>query len=121
MAGNISKLDQALIDLIEAFSEVEEKIDAKFRDDEDAFQTAIVEAIETSVEAAIEETEFSTSSFATLLSSISEALESLDPSAFDEEEEEESEGEATYDIDDDDIDIDDDDDEDADDDDSDDE
>ncbi len=106
--GTHSKLDQALIDLMEAFAEAEEKMEAKFGDDEDAFTNAMVETLETSIEGALEETDMSTSGFATFLSCLSEALEQLDPGAFEEDEEEEDDDDSAYEADDD-VEIDDDD------------
>lgn len=107
--GSNSKLDQALIDLMEAFVEIEEKMASKFGDEEDSFTNALVETLETSIEGALEETDMSTSGFATFLSCLSEALEQLDPGAFEEDEEEEDEEEGSYEVDDDDVDIDEDD------------
>ena len=102
-----SKLDQALIDLIEAYTELEAELDKKFADDEESYAAALIETIETSVEAAIEDQDASTGSFASLLSSMTEALEQLDPSAFEGGEEEDDDDE--YEADDDDVDLDDDD------------
>lgn len=103
-----SKLDQALIDLIEAYTELEAELDKKFADDEESYAAALIETIETSVEAAIEDQDASTGSFASLLSSMTEALEQLDPSAF-EGGEEEDDDDDEYEADDDDVDLDDDD------------
>jgi len=86
-----SKLETALIDLIEAYLELEEEFEGLHGDDEAAFEHAIVEAMETNLEIAIEETGATTEQFATLLGGMSEALEELDPSAFEGEEEEEDE------------------------------
>lgn len=102
-----SKLDQALIDLIEAYTALESEIDTKYADDEESYAAAMIEALETSVEAAIEDQDASTSSFASLLSSLTEALEQLDPSAFEGGEDEDDESD--YDSDEDDVDLDDDD------------
>lgn len=88
MASSYAKLDQALKDLIEAYTELDEELEEKYGDDEDSFSHAMIEALETSIESAIEEYDTSTSSFATVLSSLTEALEQLDPSAFDEDESE---------------------------------
>ena len=110
MARTNSKLDQALADLVEAFVELEQEMDEKFGDDEEGFQTAIVEALETSIETAIEEQDSTTSSFASLVSCMSEALEHIDPSAFQAEDEEEEDEESEYDVDDSDLDYDEDDD-----------
>lgn len=99
MADSFTKLDQALKDLIEAYSALEEEFDEKYGEDEDAFSSAMIEALETSIENAIDEQDSSTSVFATVLSSLSEALEQLDPAAFEESEEEEEEDE-DYDLDD---------------------
>lgn len=89
MAHSSSKLNQALIDLIEAFTALEEEMAEKFGDDEDSYAGALIETLESTVEAAIDEQEVSTNAVAGLLSSLSQALEQIDPSAFEEEEDEE--------------------------------
>lgn len=89
MGHSSSKLNQALIDLIEAFTALDEEMSEKFGDDEDSYAGALIETLETTIEAAIDEQEVSTNAIAGLLSSLSQALEQIDPSAFEEEEEEE--------------------------------
>lgn len=121
MANSFTKLHQALRDLIEAYTELEEELDEKCSDDDEAFSNEMIEALETSIESAIEEQDSSTALFATMLASLSEALKQVDPSAFEdegeEEEEDEEEGDydidddVDYDLDDDELDMDDDDDE----------
>lgn len=91
MAKSFSKLDQALKDIIEAYSEVEEELSEKFGDDEEAYSHALLEVLEASIEGAIEEHDSSTSSFATILSVLTEGLEQLDPSAFEDDDDEEYE------------------------------
>lgn len=85
------KLSQAIIDLIEAYSVLEDELEEKHPDDEDAYALSLVNAVETAIEAGIEEHGSNTSSFANLVSVMTEALEQLDPSAFDEDEEIEEE------------------------------
>lgn len=104
MANSYTKLDQALKDLVEAFSGVEEELTEKHGEDEEALAHAVLEAVETSVEGALEEHDYSSSSFASLLSVLTEALEQLDPAAFEEEGAEYDMSEVEYDIDDSDID-----------------
>ncbi|MCC6219779.1 MAG: hypothetical protein IT291_00905 [Deltaproteobacteria bacterium] len=87
MASTHAKLDEALSNLIEAYAELEEEIDQRFGDDEDAFEHKIIEVLETSIETALENQDASTNLFATIVSALSEALEQMDPTAFDEEEE----------------------------------
>jgi ribonuclease E len=99
MANSFSKLHQALRDLIEAYTELEEELDEKCSDDDEAFSNEMIEALETSIESAIEEQDSSTAFFATMLASLSEGLKQVDPSAFDEEEGEEADDDAEYDID----------------------
>jgi len=72
--------------LLEAFSELEEEVEEKFGDDEDSFENAVIEMLETSLEQAIDDTGISTAVTASMLSSLSEALEQLDPDAFSDEE-----------------------------------
>ncbi len=88
MPNSFAKLDEALSDLIEAFSDLEVELDEKFGDDEDAYSGALIETLETSIENALDEQDTSTTTVATLLSVLTEALEELDPSAFDEIEQE---------------------------------
>lgn len=107
MADSFGKLDQALRDLVEAYSNLVTELEGKYGDDdEEAITTAIIEAVETSIEGAIDEQDSSTTEFAEMLSALSEALEQLDPSAFEEqaEEEEEYEEDEDEDVDYDDID-----------------
>lgn len=87
MVSSFKKLDEALQDLIEAYTELEEEISSKTGDDEDAFSSAIIETLETSIESAIEEHDFSTAGFAAVLSNLTEALQELDPAAFEDDEE----------------------------------
>lgn len=91
MANSYTKLDQALKDLVEAYTALEEELDEKFGEDEEAYSSALVEALETSVESAIDDQDSSTSAFATMLSNLTESVELLDPSAFEGESEEEDE------------------------------
>lgn len=102
MANSYAKLDSALKELIEAFSEVEEDLDEKFGEDEEAYTSALIEALETSVEGAIDDQDSSTTTFASILSTLTEALENLDPTAFEgaSSEDEEEEEETDYEIDD---------------------
>lgn len=93
MANKFKKLDQALKDLIEAYTEVSEDLDEKHSDDDDAYASALIETLESSIESALEEHDSSTNFFASMLGSLEEALEQLDPSAFEEEEGEEEEEE----------------------------
>lgn len=101
MVSLYKKLDDALKDLVEAYIELEDQITEKVGDDEDAFTHAIIEALETSIESAIEEHDFSTTGFAAILSNLTEGLEQLDPVAFDDDEEEdedESDDDEDYDM-----------------------
>ena len=94
IADSFSKLDQALKDLVESYSTLVSELENKHgEEDEEALSAAIIEAIETSIEGAIDEQDSSTSEFAELVSALSEALEQLDPSAFNEQTEEEEEEE----------------------------
>ena len=123
MAKTHSKLDQALNDLIEAYSELEEELGTKHAEDEEALSHAMIEALETSIEGALEEHDYSSSNFASVLSMLTEALEQVDPAAFEDESEDYDMSEVEYSADDadiDDADLDDLDDDDADEDDADD-
>lgn len=88
MGKKHNKLDQALKDLIESYVELEEELSAKHRDDEDALNAGIIEVLETSIEGALEEHDYSSSKFANLLSVLTESLEQIDPAAFEGEEDE---------------------------------
>lgn len=98
MANSYAKLDQALKDLVEAFAEVETELEEKHGEDEEALSHAVIEALETAVEGALEEHDYSSSSFAGLLSLLTEALEQLDPAAFEDEGEEYDMSEVEYDL-----------------------
>ena len=111
MANSHSKLDQALRDLIEAYMELEEDLDEKLGQDEESYDSAIIETLETSIETALEEQDTSTTYFATLLDALQSGLEQLDPSAFEGDDDDDD---LDYDIEDVDYDIDDDDDDDID-------
>ena len=92
IADSFSKLDQALKDLVESYASLVSELENKHgEEDEEALSAAIIEAIETSIEGAIDEQDSSTSEFAELISALSEALEQLDPAAFNETSEEEDE------------------------------
>ncbi len=91
MVKSFSKLDQALKDLVEAYAELESDLEAKHGEDEESLSAALIEALETGVEGALEEHDYSSSSFAGLLSMLTEALEQLDPAAFEGEESEDEE------------------------------
>lgn len=110
MSNPYSKLDQAMSALVEAYQELEISLESKHGDDLEAIENATVEALETAIDSAIEEHDSSTGSFASLVSALSDAIEALDPSAFESEEEEEELDDEDYeDLDEDDIDLDDDD------------
>ena len=97
IADSFSKLDQALKDLVESYASLVSELENKHgEEDDEALSAAIIEAIETSIEGAIDEQDSSTSEFAELISALSEALEQLDPSAFNETSEEEEEEDEDY-------------------------
>jgi len=85
MSRAAEKVDGALRDLLEAFAELEQDLDEKHGDDEDAYQSLLAETMEGSIEAAVEDSGTSTTLVATLISSLSDGLESLDPSVFDDD------------------------------------
>ncbi len=85
MAKSASNLEQALVELIDGYIELESSSNKAYGDDEDSFSNSIIEGLETSLDAAIEESNISTTEFATLLANLSEALEQIDPSAFEED------------------------------------
>lgn len=88
MSNSVSKIDQALSDLVEAFSELEAEFSEKYADDEEALEHALAEVLETSIDSALEEHDCTPGFFATLINILSEGLEQLDPSAFGEEDDE---------------------------------
>ena len=110
MTNAYTRLDQALRDLIEAYTEIEEELESKHADDEDSFAHAMIEALEGAIESSIEERDVTTNAMAAILSNLTEALEQLDPAAFDEdssdEDEDEEEEEEDEDLEDSDIDYD---------------
>src|SRR5690606_3363417 len=104
-----SKLDQAVSDLVEAYQALEQSLEEKHGEDFESIENNVVEALENAIDSAIEEHDSTTSQFASLVSSMSDAIEQLDPSAFEGEDEDELELETgDYDDLEDDIDLDDD-------------
>ena len=85
MASSVSKLDQAMKDLLDAYISLEDQVDANHSEDDDAFSSAILEALEIAIESALDKMEVPSQTMAALVSAMSEALEQLDPSAFDDE------------------------------------
>lgn len=85
MSSIAEKVDLALKELLEAFAELEQDLDEKHGDDEDAYQSILAETMEGAIESGVEESGTSTSLVATLISSLSEGLESLDPSVFEDD------------------------------------
>lgn len=86
MDNPYSRLNQALRDLVESYSEIEDELEQKFTEDEDSFASAVIEALEGALESAVDELGVSTNELAGVVANITEALEQLDPSAFDEDE-----------------------------------
>ena len=84
MSEAAERLHKALSNLIESYTEIESELEEKFTDDEDSFSHAIIETLEGGIEAATEERGISTQALAAVFSNLNEALEQLDPSAFDE-------------------------------------
>lgn len=91
MGKTAGRLEQAILELIESYAEVENNAEEKHGEDEDSYAHAMIEAIETSLESAIDESDVSTGQFAAILANLSEALEQLDPSAFESDEDEDDE------------------------------
>ena len=88
MSNSISKIDQALSDLVEAFSELESEFSEKYGEDQDALDHALAEVLETSIDSALEEHDCTPGFFASLINALSEGLEQIDPSAFGDEDDE---------------------------------
>ena len=88
MGKKSGRLEQAIVDLIEAYAELEAGAEEKYSDDEESYASTMIEGLETSIESAIDEGDISTGQFAAMLANLSEALEQLDPSAFESDEEE---------------------------------
>ena len=112
MSTAYERLDQAMNDLIEAYLEIQDKLESTHGDDEDAIAHGLTESLETSIESSIEEHDVSTTAIASMMAYMTDALEQLDPSAFDDDEIEQSESYEDEGVDDDidDINLDDDDD-----------
>ena len=101
MANTVSKLDQALRDLIEAYTELEGQLQEKYAKDVDTMSSALVEAFETAIDEAIDYQDSNTGKFAELVTYLQEGLEQLDPSAFEGgDEDEEDDDDSDYDLDD---------------------
>ena len=84
MGDSFAKLDQALKDLIEAYVALDTEISAKHSDDDEAYANAMTEVLETSIESALEEQDQETKFFANMITLLSDALESIDPVAFED-------------------------------------
>ena len=89
MSSAYARLDQAVKDLLDAYIEIDDELQSKHSEDEDSFSNAMIEALETSLESALEEHDISTGALAGIFSNFTEALEQLDPSAFDADEDDE--------------------------------
>lgn len=84
MGDSYIKLDQALKDLIEAYVDLDKEIALKNNDDEDAYSSAMIETLETSIESALEDQDVESKFFANMITFLSDALEQLDPVAFED-------------------------------------
>ncbi|MCC6953823.1 MAG: hypothetical protein IT290_06870 [Deltaproteobacteria bacterium] len=84
MGDSFAKLDQALKDLIEAYVALDEEMSGKYSDDNEAYNNAMTEVLETSIESALEEQDAETKYFANMITVLSDALESIDPVAFED-------------------------------------
>lgn len=96
MSATTSKFDQALKELVDTFASVHTELVDKYEDDEDGYQHALLETVENAIEGALEDSDVDASFLAGFLTTCSEALENLDPEAFNESEE----GEDDYSMDD---------------------
>ena len=100
MAKTLAKLDQALQDLFTAYNEIELELNEKFTDEEEV-ANGLIEILETSIDSAMDDTDTTSNVVAMILSNMSDALEQIDPAAFEGgEDEEEDEDEEEYEIDD---------------------
>ena len=97
---NDTKLEQAFSELIQAFVALEEQMEKKHSDDDDAYSSAIIESVESAIDTALEEQEINTSNIAQMLAVFTEVLEEVDPAAFEDLGEDEDNDE-DYDLDDD--------------------
>lgn len=88
MSTPYERLDEAMRDLIGAYMQIQDKLETEHGDDEDSIAHGLTEALETALESGLEEHDVNTSAMASMLSNTTDALEQLDPSAFDEEEDE---------------------------------
>jgi hypothetical protein len=85
MSNVYNRLEQAILAVIESYTALEAVVESKYGDDEDSYSNAIIEALEASIESAIDDGDIGTNQFATILSNLNEALEQLDPSAFEDD------------------------------------
>jgi ribonuclease E len=101
MSPKISeKITDALAELMEAFAELQQSVSKSIKDGDDDDDTdendedkvmsaeqdeALVAEVRTALESALESEDVSPEEFATLLSSLTEALEEIDPDVFREE------------------------------------
>lgn len=123
MSPKISeKITDALAELMEAFAELQQSVSKSIKDGDDDDDTdendedkvmsaeqdeALVAEVRTALESALESEDVSPEEFATLLSSLTEALEEIDPDVFREEATQDVNDETdAEDVDDEDIDLD---------------
>ena len=85
MADEIAKLEAQLKDFAEVYKSVRAKLCVQHGDDDDAVDSAMVEILTSAMESVIDELEFDTADLATFAGCLMEAVEVLDPSAFDDE------------------------------------
>ena len=96
---NDAKLEQAFSELIQAFVTLEEQMEKKYSDDDDAYSSAIIENVESAIDTALEEQEINTSNIAQMLAVFTEVLEEVDPAAFEELGDEDEDSDEDYDLD----------------------
>ncbi|MDR2337122.1 MAG: hypothetical protein LBE20_00525 [Deltaproteobacteria bacterium] len=79
-----AKLEQAFSEIIQAFIALEEQLEKKYSDDDEAYSSAMVETIESVLDSILEEGDITTTNIAQMLAVFTEALEEIDPNAFED-------------------------------------
>ena len=93
MAKTENKIIEGLTQLVEGFSELEDKMEAEYGADaaDDEISTAIVSEVVACLESVIESEDYTPQYLASVVSALHQSLEELDPDIFSREEESEEE------------------------------
>lgn len=95
MASSFDKFHNAVRDLLESYAKLEQDLEAEAEGDEEVLAASIAENAETAIESAMDDLDVEGSQVGELLSALSDALEAVDPAAFEGYEEDDSNEESS--------------------------